>query len=384
MTRSYIHHAATVNSLGNDRDTCLHHLEQQRIAPTRLTVAHLNEPRSFPYFRLSDPAAIAAQSESRLLAWLRLLLNDTFAAYPLSDTERQRTGLFLASSSVGIESAEAIYRQQLQRDPGTAIPVPQAAYHEIGETLALEFGLSPCAYTVMTACTSAANALLFAHTMLQAGRLDHALVIGAEMFNEISTLGFLGLELISATGEILPFDKRRNGLVLGEGIGLMLLSREPAAHLVALCGGASNTDCFSPTSANPDGSSIAHVIRATLHNSGTTPAQVRAVKVHGTASQGNDESEARGLLQVFPDGITAYALKPFIGHTLGACAAIETVLSLHALQAGFIPATTGIGNGSDAFALTLNQIPMPAASGRYLLNYFAFGGNNTALVLEKP
>lgn len=383
MSRSYIHYAATVNSLGHDRARCLDNLIHQRIAPSMRTVDHLHEPVTFPYFRLADPPELSGRSD-RLLCWLRRMLRDALEAHPLSDAVRSRTGLFLASSSVGVESSEIIYREQLRNDPDTAIPVPNIAYNSLAETLAKEFGLSPFAYTVVTACTSAANALLFAHAMLLAGRIEQAIVIGFEMFNETSALGFLGLELISPSGTVLPFDARRNGMVLGEGIGLLVLSRTAAPGCIALLGGASNTDTYGPTTANPDGSSIEKVMQAALQQAGAAPEDVRAVKLHGTASLMNDESEARGLHRLFARPVPVFVLKPFIGHTLGACAAIETVLTVFALQEGFIPATTGIGAGSDAFGLTLNQRQIPAESGLHLLNYFAFGGNNTTLVLEKP
>src|SRR5690606_14559770 len=150
-------------------------------------------------------------------------------------------------------------------------------------------------YTYSTACTSSANAVLYAHRMLEAGVIDHALVVGLEHFNQMTVLGFHGLGLISPAGAMMPFSRGRDGLILGEGCGLILLSRSENEASLQICGGAIATDNHSLTAANVDGSSLAAVITQALSDSSITAETIIAIKAHGTASLMNDEAEAAGL-----------------------------------------------------------------------------------------
>jgi 3-oxoacyl-[acyl-carrier-protein] synthase-1 len=120
-----------------------------------------------------------------------------------------------------------------------------------------------------------------------------------------------------------------------------------------------------------------------LANAGLAPGDIAAVKVHGTASLSNDESESAGLQQLFAPLPPLAALKPFIGHTLGACGLNELVLFCAALEAGFLVATPGISAVPGELGVQLNQ-QREANHGRFfMLNYFGFGGNNSSLIIER-
>src|SRR5688572_2395307 len=163
--------------------------------------------------------------------------------------------------------------------------------------------------------------------------------MGIELANQTTLAGFSGLQLIAET--LRPFDRRRGGIVLGEGVGALVLSADPGASGLSLVAGASNGDSYSVTAANPDGSSIAAVQSSTLRQAGLDPELVRGIKTHGTASPMNDTGEAAGILRVFPKPPPVCALKPYLGHTLGACGVTELILMAAALERGFFPATPG-------------------------------------------
>jgi 3-oxoacyl-[acyl-carrier-protein] synthase-1 len=127
---------------------------------------------------------------------------------------------------------------------------------------------------------------------------------------------------------------------------------------------------------------VAWVIEKALQNAGLTPRDVTAIKTHGTASLLNDEAEAAGIRRVFTAPPPLAALKPWLGHTLGACGVNELLLFMAAADQGFLIATPGIGVGDEKLGLTLNQAPCDLPRGYYLLNYFGFGGNNTALIVS--
>jgi 3-oxoacyl-[acyl-carrier-protein] synthase-1 len=217
---------------------------------------------------------------------------------------------------------------------------------------------------------------------LRLGHHKHALVVGVELANRTSLSGFCGLQLVAP--ELKPFDLERSGIVLGEGIGAVLLTAcDGTAPGLYLRAEASNCDIYSVTTANPDGTSIAAVQRLALGQAGIAAAQVAGIKSHGTASPMNDTGEAAGIRQVFEAPPPICALKPFTGHTLGACGVNELALFSLALNAGFFPATRGFKTPDPALGLSPSLEALPASDGHYLLNYFGFGGNNSSLILER-
>lgn len=323
--------------------------------------------------------------DTRLQRVVNAVTTRALAAAGLSHEERQRTALFVGSSSFDISVSEHTY-QQARSVRGDAIPLDgsSSSFGNLADMLSRQCHLHGPVFSFNTACTSSANALWYASRWLAAGESRHALVIGVEIFNDMTALGFQSLGLLTRS-VMKPFDAARDGLVLGEAVSAVVLGPGSTSHYRVL-GGANLCDTHSMSAANPDGSTIAHVIRAALSAAQLHHTDIGTIKVHGTASLLNDEAEASGLLQVFGDRLPpACALKPFLGHTLGACGAAETALLWQALTAStpFIPATPGIGADANVLGLRLTQQAQPPSPGAVLLNFFGFGGNNTALILGK-
>jgi len=373
---SAIGYVAASCALGENLTEAVTNLLAARVAPRPETFTELADPVVMPYFAMRGEERVAEAIYADLLRMAQSALGG------LSATARRRTGLFLGSSSFDVNVSESLYRQQL-RERVLAVPMPIVGYGKLAQRLGEQFTLSPHRHTYSTACTSSANALLYAHRMLEAKIIDHALVIGLEFFNATTLLGFHGLGLISPSGTLSPFSRERDGLVLGEGFAVVLLSREEQSE-ISLCGGAITTDNHSLTAANADGSSIAAVIERAVADSGVDVTSIVALKAHGTASLMNDEAEAAGLKQLFPDASMppVLTLKPFCGHTLGACGVLETALLVGCLQRGQIPGNPH-AEVDPALAIPLLRETRAAPVGHYLLNCFAFGGNNNALVLRR-
>lgn len=306
---------------------------------------------------------------------------EALAQAGLGQEARRRMGIFVGSTAFGVSRAEGEYLEILAREPGAAFALPRVGFQEIADRLREALGLGGPDFTFNTACTASANALLAAQRMISLGRLDTALVLGLELANRTTLTGFSGLQLVS--GELKPFDAGRDGIVLGEGLGAAVLSAQAGSLGLCLVGGASNSDPFSVTTANPDGSSIAALQRTVLGLTGLRPQDIRAIKAHGTASPLNDAGEAAGLRQVFDPLPPLLALKPFLGHTLGACGSIELALLGGALTQGWLPASAGFRVEDPALGVRPLLKEVPAPLGAYLCNYFGFGGSNTSLVLEK-
>jgi 3-oxoacyl-[acyl-carrier-protein] synthase-1 len=303
----------------------------------------------------------------------------------LTAQQRRRCGLFLGSSSFDIGSTEAHYRQELIERPDALAMRHSSSQGMLAVLLRQRFNLGGADFSFNTACTASANALCYADAMVRNGDLDHALVVGVEICNAITALGFKGLQLLTPTA-MRPFSPERNGLVLGEGCAALVLSSTRTEHgnldpMWRLIGSSNLCDTHSISAANPDGSTVAQVITAALAQAALTPSQITAIKTHGTASLLNDEAEAAGLHRVFADMPPLTALKPYLGHTLGACGLIELLLFCAAADQRQLPATPGIGTGDDRLKIALNQTTTELPPGRFLLNYFGFGGNNTTLIV---
>jgi 3-oxoacyl-(acyl-carrier-protein) synthase len=356
------------------------------LTPPATATAHFaGRTQQLPYRTLRGAAPAgsdAAGERARLDAVLEATIGSALEQAGLTASERARTGLFLGTSSFDIGVSEAEYREALLRD-AAAIPLdrqPSASLGQFALGIKARHGLAGPDFSFNTACTASANALLHADAMVRSGRLAHAVVVGVETFNVITALGFQGLQLLSP-GNMRPFDPGRNGLVLGEACAALVLGPKalrPGSFF--LRGGANLCDTHSMSAANPDGSTVALVMQQALRAARLTPRDIAALKAHGTASLLNDEAEAAGMRQLFDELPPLCALKPWLGHTLGACGLNELLLFCAAAERGFLIGTPGIAADSD-LGVRLNQQAWPLPAGNFMLNYFGFGGNNTSLIV---
>ena len=282
--------------------------------------------------------------------------------------------LIVASTSLDIDELEALAAQH-----GGFHPDHSTSLDLIAEQLRERWGFAD-AFTLNTACTSAANGLLYAARMLGAGLYQRALVLAFETPSAIAQQGFAALGLVSPSGEYRPFHPQRDGLVLGEAYAATLLALEPgSAPLARLLGGFSACDTSSLTNTREDGSHIEWVMREALRNAGISAEQIGLVKPHGTATGANDRAECNGVRLLFGDALPPLCvLKPWLGHTLGACGLTETLLLVENLDQ--LPACD---YAMDAL-LPLPSQPLAISDSSLLLaNYFGFGGNNASLVLQR-
>lgn len=322
-------------------------------------------------------------TDTRLYRVLEAVIEHALAEAGLSAAQQQAMGLFIGSSSFDISISEAAYHDEVRakRSSGAhAMPLRHSSsFGNLAAQLRERFGLRGADFSFNTACTASANALWYADRLIRTGAINHALVIGVELINDITAFGFHGLDLLTRS-VMKPFDSSRDGLVLGEAASALILGAGDGGFWVK--GGANLCDTHSMSAANADGSTVAAVITQALHDAGIAFGDIAAIKTHGTASLLNDEAESAGLLALSSQLPPVCAIKPFIGHTLGACGLTELLLFTAAISQGFVIATPGIA-ADGALGITLNQQPHPVTSNHFLMNYFGFGGNNTALVIAR-
>lgn len=376
-SKTFFKSCGLISTLGNGVETNIDNLRRPCGEPEWIEIKPKDKAISAPYFPIADPGIDTGPD--RIHDIIDRAVDEALAGAGLTEQQLRHAGLFVGSTSFDIHAAEHVLKAGDADIDEIARRTP--AYTGPTRHIVDQFQIRGPVYTFNTACTSSANALMYAAGALRRGDINHALVVGLELFNEMTVLGFSSLELLSRHG-MRPFATDRDGLVLGEACGAVILTRESTAHGVGLLGGANLADNYSVTACNPDGSTVARVIKRALHNAGVTPRQIELVKAHGTASPSNDEAEARGLQQVFEEVPPVTLLKPMIGHTLGACGIVELILFYRSLIENRVPVFGGGYAIDEAYRLRLVSRDHPVRPGCYLLNYFAFGGNNTALVID--
>ena len=263
------------------------------------------------------PAALApyASRNNQLLlaalAQIRHALGEALATFGPA-----RVGLVLGTSTAGIGEAELAVAAARR---GEAVPlVFDYRQQELGspsEFLARHLGLEGPAYTLSTACSSSARAFISGQRMLAAGLVDAVLVGGADSLCGLTLNGFDSLESLSGT-LCQPFDNGRQGINIGEGAALFLLSRQPAP--LALLGVGESSDAWHISAPHPDGVGAEAAMGMALAQAGLTPEQVGYINLHGTATRLNDAMESQAVYRLFGDRVPCSSTKPLTGHVLGA------------------------------------------------------------------
>ncbi|MCW8838445.1 MAG: beta-ketoacyl synthase N-terminal-like domain-containing protein [Thiovulaceae bacterium] len=233
--------------------------------------------------------------------------------------------------------------------------------------LSKKFGLNDFTMTINTACTSSANGILEGSNLIKAGIVDSVIVLGIEIYSPMMSSGFSAMNLLSLNKQ-RPFEDSRDGLVLGEALAGIVLSKEKSKH--ELLGGYSNCNASSITGVSESGEEYIEVMKKALINSQTCAKSLSAIKTHATSTHASDLSEMNAMDDMFEKKPTLCALKPYVGHTIGACGTLELAIFLSCIDDGFIP------------KLPSKRKNTQCENGIFLLNYFGFGGNNTSLIVQ--
>lgn len=244
----------------------------------------------------------------------------------------------------------------------------------LGERVRAWLGWRGPVFTVSTACTSSLTALLSARALLQAGDAEEALVLGFELANRLTLGGFQAMQLLAPCAA-RPLAADRSGMVLGEAVAALRLTRRPGRW--RLRGGANVTDPRDPAGAAVE--AVQAMARRALEDAGLPPQAVHLLKLQAAGSPGNDAVEIEGLRRVFDPLPPLLTLKDRLGHTLGAAGAAEIALLLECLDRGTWPAQARATD--PALALTLAD-RAPAGLRHLLAVVLAFGGGHAAVLLE--
>lgn len=358
-----------------------------------LDFSSIIEKKEFKRLDLFSQFAIIASEEAIIDA---NLLSDSI--------DKDRVGVIWASGIGGIQSYQENIldfadNNQVPRFSPFFIPkmiIDIAAGH-----ISIRHGFKGVNYAVVSACASSSHAIIDAYTHLQLGRADAIVVGGSEATITESALGgFNSLKALSERNNdpktaSRPFDKNRDGFVMGEGGGCMILETEEhalkrgAKIYGEVVGVGMSADAYHITAPHPEGLGAQLVMRNALIDAGLTSAQIDYINVHGTSTELGDVSELNAILKVF--GEDAYKLnisstKSMTGHLLGAAGIIEAIASVMAIREQIIPPTINHFEDDPEIDSKLNLTfhnPVKRKVEYTMSNTFGFGGHNASVVFKK-
>jgi 3-oxoacyl-[acyl-carrier-protein] synthase II len=323
------------------------------------------------------------------------------AGIDVTDTLAPRFGAVIGSGIGGIGSIEDGTMTVENRGPRRLSPffVPGSIINMIAGNLSIKFGLKGPNLAVTTACTTGTHAIGIAARSIQHGETDAMLAGGAEMATTPLGLGgFAAARALSTRNDdpkaaSRPWDKNRDGFVLGDGAGILVLeeyehAKARGAKIYAeLTGFGMSGDAYHMTSPPADGAGAAMSMENALRDAGMSASDVQYINAHGTSTPAGDVAECQAVKTVFggaTDGLAVSSTKSMIGHLLGAAGAVEAIFSVLAIRDQVAPPTINLDDPEDS--CDINLVPHTAQEMKIdgvLSNSFGFGGTNGSLVFRK-
>jgi 3-oxoacyl-[acyl-carrier-protein] synthase II len=352
-----------------------------------------------------DPASVLPAPETRVVdRYIVMALKA--AEYALADAgievgrdvDPYRVAIILSGTGgLATLDAQAVLRSQKGRLGVSPYLLPGMLPNMGAARVAMRYGIRGFSSSVGTACAAGAQSIGEGLRLLRAGEAD-IVVCGcseAPLFPTLAdTFGnarALARGWADPTESSRPFDRRRNGLVLGEGAGVFVLERPEhaearrAARYADLVGWGATNDAHHPTTPRPDGSAAAACMSRAITDSGLAPADIGYVNAHGTSTKLGDIAEATAIRSVFGAATPPVSsTKGVTGHMLGASGVVEAAVSVHAMLRGLLPPTHNLDEPDPACDLDHLRKPRPARVSHVLSNSFGFGGHNVSLVFGRP
>ncbi len=319
----------------------------------------------------------------------------------VTDKNTGRIGVILSSAIGGLHSLREATLINYKEGPRKVSPflIPMLMPNGGAGMAAIEFGIKGPCFSVASACASGADGIGTALMMLRTGMIDAALAGASEA--TITSTGVAAFDRVGAmsrrNGDYSmtpqPFDKNRDGLVMGEGAAVLVLEREADAKargaeiFAELAGYGATADAFHVTAPHEHGTGGAAAIRMALDSAGANPDEVGYINAHGTGTPLNDQAETRAVKTAFGDlayKIPISSTKSMTGHMMGATGALEAIFCVRAIREGVLPPT--IHYETPDPECDLDYIPNKAREAKISLaisNAFGFGGHNAVLAIRK-
>lgn len=322
-----------------------------------------------------------------------------------SEVDLERAGVVWGSGIGGIgtfwEEAEGFFK-------GDGTPrfnpffIPKMISDIAAGQISIRYGFRGPNYSVVSACASSTHAIIDATNLIRLGKADVFITGGSEAAINPPGVGGFGAMMALSTrnddpqGASRPFDKERDGFVMGEGAGVLILEelehaqRRGAKIYAEVAGTGMTGDAHHLTAPHPEGLGAAKVMQLALEEAGVRPEDVDYVNVHGTSTPLGDVAEIKALESVFGESVygkvSISSTKSMTGHLLGAAGAVEALACLFAMQKGIVPPTINLSNVDEAIDPRIDLTPNKAKERKVncaLSNTFGFGGHNSSIVFKR-
>ncbi|MBU2652007.1 MAG: beta-ketoacyl synthase [Bacteroidetes bacterium] len=248
------------------------------------------------------------------------------------------------------------------------------------------FGMANEPVLICNACISGVLAINTARILLQTGRYKHAVITGADILSRFVVAGFQSFQSLSP-GPCRPFDSSRDGLTLGEGSGTIILTTDPTLieenSRISVVAGASSNDANHISGPSRTGEGLFHAVRKTLEEVGMLPENIDFLSAHGTATDYNDEMEAKAFDRCGLSSVPVNSFKGCFGHTLGAAGVIESVLTVESMRRNILMPSIGYENHGVSIPLRIPKTQETAQINHALKTASGFGGCNAAVLFRK-
>lgn len=307
----------------------------------------------------------------------------------ITNIKAYRTGLISSTSVGGMDMTEKFYYDYLESEANRRYIEGHHAgdsTEKIAEQLGIDQSLVT---TISTACSSAANAIMFGARLIKTGKLDRVIVGGADCLSKFTINGFNTLMILSDTYNT-PFDENRKGLNLGEAAAYLVLESESLVKkekkkvLGYVVGYGNANDAYHQTASSENGDGATLAMEKALAVAGLEPKDIDYINAHGTATGNNDLSEGRAIIRVFGEDVPEFSsTKAYTGHTLAAAGAIESVYSILSLQNNIIYPNLNFKTPMKEFSLIPQTTLKEKALSTVLSNSLGFGGNCSTLIFSK-
>lgn len=333
--------------------------------------------------------AVAAAGEAIAQAGLDMEKEDPF-----------RVGTSIGSGIGSLQAMEREHKKMLEKGPNRVNPllVPMMISNMAVGNVAMHYGLKGKSINVVTACATGTNSIGEAFRSIQYGEADMMVAGGTESaITPLGMAGFAALTALSTNDDpetaSRPFDKDRDGFVMGEGAGIVVLEslehaqKRGAKILAEVVGYGGSNDAFHITSPAEDGSGAAYAMEMAIKDAGIAPEKIDYINAHGTSTHHNDLFETMAVKKALGDHaykVKINSTKSMIGHLLGAAGGVEFIACVKSIEDGFVHATAGLkeaGEGCDLDYTMGEGVPMDIHYA--LTNSLGFGGVNASLVIKK-
>jgi nodulation protein E len=313
---------------------------------------------------------------------------------PLKGTDGYRTACIIGSGVGGLTTLEFSYKMLFKENKRATHPLTllKAIGSSASAHVSIEYGIKGPTFGLVSACATATHSIGLTYRMIREGLVDMGLAGASEAsLNWGATRAWQAMRVLSPDG-LWPFSKNRNGTVLAEGAGILMLEEYERAKdrgapiLAELMGYGMTADAADMVNPSIDGASIA--MQQAIDDSGLAPSDIDYVNAHGTGTMVNDVNETRAIKRVFGNAANKLSIsstKSMHGHCLGAGGGIEAIAAIKAMEEKFVPATVGLSESDPECDLDYTPNTGKARDVNYVMsNSFAFGGLNAVLVFGPP